>query len=291
MPWCPVCAEEFEAGVARCSDCGAFLVPEPPLPELPDDPALPEELIRGRLRASLEVVVRFLDSQSIPAEIVSVPPEDDLEGGFALVTSARLWEPAVAAILSFIPSSTAPAQDDAPDLARFIPDSLNSSLKDIIDRGEDLLADLAKGLLLGDLQMQTKSEYALVRMGDPARRFLLDLLLDAVRDEDPARVRRLSRTLAQFSDPETLPAVLALLDRHEHIVPVVTALGYLNDPRAVPALVHLLDHEDVSVRDEAAESLYNITGKTFDFEADDPPDRRQRAVSQWWRWMSRHDVE
>ena len=128
-------------------------------------------------------------------------------------------------------------------------------------------------------------------MGEPARELLVEMLLDAIAGDDEWRVQRISRTLAPFEEPETLRQLLELMDRGEHIGAILVAVGYLKDAQAVPRLVRLLEDKDASVRDEAAESLYNITGLTFDFDAEASPDERAEAVEEWRRWMRRQGME
>ncbi len=282
MPWCPRCVQEYESHVTHCADCGAALVPDPPADESSKDPTGPEEVIRSHDREILEQAVQHLASCGIPAQVVPVPPEDDLDTGFALVVPAAAWRHAVHSLRPFL--SALPNQD-GPDLRPLLPETLNLPLSEIIDRGPELLADLVKGLFSDNPSLRTKCEYALLQIGEPACTFLTDVLLDAIRADDPRRVRHVCRPLAQYQHPGPLHAVRGFLNRREHLIPAITALGYLDDPAAVPDLVRLLEDNDPSVRDEAAESLYNITGKSFDFEAEDPPELRSRAVEAWNRWM------
>jgi hypothetical protein len=293
MPWCPICEQEYQPEARRCVDCGAALVPEPPLPDVPDDPARPEELARSRDSRLLAKAVEYLATQAVPAEVVPVPGEPGVQAGFALVVNAGAWERAVAAIAPFLAS---PPDPDKPDLAALVPESLKLPLEEIIAEGSDRLVDLAKALLVAEAPMLPKVEYALVYMGDPARELLLSMLLEAVDADDDWRIRRICRPLARFAHPDTVGDVIERLDavladrlpKRPHLHALIIALGYLNDTRAVPRLVELLDDEDPSVRDEAAESLYNITGESFDFEADDPPDVRSGVLDQWRKWMRWH---
>ena len=288
MPWCPICSEEYTPEIKRCADCGATLVSEPPMPEIPDDPAKPEELVRSRDKRLLERAVEYLETQNIPAQVVDVPSGEGVEGGFALVTGAGAWELAASALGPFLSS---PPDETQLQAAVALPESLKLPLKEILSEGDEHLVDVAKGLLAGDAAMVMKCSYALLQMGEPARKLLVEMLLDAIGSDDDWRVQRISRALAPFEEPETLRQLLELMDRGEHVGAILVSVGYLKDAQAVPRLVQLLEDKDASVRDEAAESLYNITGLTFDFEGEASPDERAEAVEEWRRWMRRQGME
>jgi hypothetical protein len=117
--------------------------------------------------------------------------------------------------------------------------------------------------------------------------------------------------------PDAVPQVAANLDSGVHGVPVMAAyvLGKLEDPRALDALYQATFSKDPAVRYEAATSmvrmgdrrglpvliegledrdplvraraiivLYERTGETKDYKADDRPQERSAAVARWRAW-------
>lgn len=51
-------------------------------------------------------------------------------------------------------------------------------------------------------------------------------------------------------------------------------------------LVEFLDHDDLSVREAALYNLEEITGRTFNYQADAPPAQRDRSVRQWRKLLA-----
>ena len=307
MPWCPICAEEYEEHVAHCADCGARLTDTSPEEENAGDSREPEELIRSREPELIEAAAKHLAQHGIQPAAVEVPAREGVEvsprdfprdsessgreaareGGFALVVPLGVWRAAVESLTPFLEAWHDP---DEIEESVELPETLNRPLEEIIENGQDMAADLVQALVLGDRQMQTRAEYALLRIGEPARALLAGLLTDAITTGDIRRVRRLAHTLARFDNPETVRTVLKQTGRREHLLAAVSALGGLDDLQAVPLLVRLLADDDEAVRDEAAESLYTLTEESFGFEADDPPERRQEAVVRWANWMQRQGI-
>ncbi|MBX3363767.1 MAG: hypothetical protein KF866_03285 [Phycisphaeraceae bacterium] len=57
-----------------------------------------------------------------------------------------------------------------------------------------------------------------------------------------------------------------------------------SDRSAIPHLVASLDADDPAVRFLAISALEHMTGQTFDYRFEAPPDERARAVTAWQQW-------
>lgn len=74
------------------------------------------------------------------------------------------------------------------------------------------------------------------------------------------------------------------LERHESqppavVVPLLQATAKNRDHRSLPTLVQLLEHPDSEVRGQAGVAVRKILGADFGFRANDPPDKRAKAVA------------
>lgn len=286
MPFCPICGDEYEAGYERCADCGARLVES-----LEPDPAPGEltEVVRFQDRKTTTAAEEWLHRHQIPSVTEIIPPDSAQVSlmrqapteAFRVLVPAPLWQAAVELMTQLLQGLAEGGEPEEPKL----PEGLSRSLAEIMAEGPGVLADLAEAVLVGDRQMQVKAAYALVRMGEPARQLLMGLLSDAIGEDDEDRIRRVAKVLAEMHDPEPVRAVTQMLSDPARRRAVIAALGYLGDSQAAPVLVALLEDADPEVRDEAAEGLYNLTEETFDFRAEDPPEKRVQAVELWHHWL------
>jgi hypothetical protein len=130
----------------------------------------------------------------------------------------------------------------------------------------------------------------------------------AAADPEPLRAAQAARTLAQLRDVESIPALIALLNRaNEALVRSATEalfeitlqqLGpaadrwvawweaHRNRPRA-DWLLGALTHKDRDVRLAAAEELRSAGQPPVDYFADAPPEELQQAANAWASWWSK----
>ena len=66
MPWCPECKAEYDASVAKCTDCDVELVEALP-PDTPDDP--PVIVLRASTAEQADVACATLLSEGIAAYV------------------------------------------------------------------------------------------------------------------------------------------------------------------------------------------------------------------------------
>ena len=92
--------------------------------------------------------------------------------------------------------------------------------------------------------------------------------------------------LGKLEDPRSLDA----LERATHSTnaslryEAATAMVRMGDRRGLPVLIEGLDDRDPLVRARAIIVLYERTGETKDYKADDHPQERQAAVARWRAW-------
>jgi hypothetical protein len=71
MPWCPECHAEYEAGVARCSDCEVDLVEQLPEEAIGEPPVI---VFVANSHSEAMVVAATLRSEGIPTYLDSPGP-------------------------------------------------------------------------------------------------------------------------------------------------------------------------------------------------------------------------
>ena len=66
----------------------------------------------------------------------------------------------------------------------------------------------------------------------------------------------------------------------------VMAIGERKDWTAIPYVIGRLEDDDVSVRVLAKETLREMTGRDFGYNAYGPEDERREAVQRWKAWWN-----
>jgi len=95
--------------------------------------------------------------------------------------------------------------------------------------------------------------------------------------------------LGKIEDPRSLDA-LARAARGPNAglrYEAATSMVRMGDRRGLPVLINGLDDRDPLVRARAIIVLYERTGETMDYKADDSPGERSAAVGRWRAWFQR----
>lgn len=140
------------------------------------------------------------------------------------------------------------------------------------------------------LEYQTDSQLyenmlRLAYIGEIAVPFLLDGL-----SSTHVRVRSSCvYILGLMGDRRTIPALKkALTDPNSEVrYEAATALGNMGDRDGYRVLVGGLSDENIKNRYKAHEALTLLTGISFGYHHDDPPDLRRQAVLKWEAWVDR----
>ena len=124
MSWCPRCRTEYEAGIERCSDCGALLVSTQP-PEDADAPVVvfnaasvtEAQVVQATLKAegiesyvempgSLVPNVEPFEDEPLEREVLVAPA--DVQTAVAVISQSPVSEADLAALAE---SSPAPSEE------------------------------------------------------------------------------------------------------------------------------------------------------------------------------------
>jgi peroxiredoxin len=174
-----------------------------------------------------------------------------------------------AVALPLVLSGTPPAQRK-PLLLQYVEDGnpgLRYAAVDALgdQRGPEVAAALERAFTDSSSMARQRAMEVLPRVD---RERGLRLLLAGLRDED-SWIRESAAT--QF-------------------VNLIGKPGELVDRRAVPMLVRALDDPDLSVTVMAMGALRKLTGQSWRFRNNDPPDRKQAVVRQWRQWWAQNRV-
>jgi len=299
MRVCPVCQCEYEAHVRRCPDCDAELRQVSDLEELA--PAASQELLSLPVssRSDAELAHKLLLQQGVPCEIERVDARKEGLSLFRSVTFLLRIESAYAGralglLLSELPgifprelASYLQAEAARPGASDQELEAVRrTSIEELVEGGSRSLFVLVKALLRGDEMLVRKAELALVQIGEPAARLLTNLVCDACRLDDRVTLGKLRSCLARLADPGTVERIAGLTKDRDPIIRAnaLRVLGRLANRAAIPYLVQGLGDEQEKVREEANESLWRLTGRSFGFDARAPLEERRAAQGRWQEW-------
>ncbi len=299
MRVCPICRCEYEAHVARCPDCDVELREVADTRELA--PAASQEILSFPVssRADAELAHKLLLQRGVPCEIEEVDARKEGLSLFRSVTFLLKIEaahagPALDILLSELPGifprellSHVRAGVEPPGTSdRELEEVSRASIEELVEGGSRTLFVVVKALLRGDEALVRKAELALVQMGEPAARLLTNLVCDACRLNDRVTLGKLRSSLSRLADLGTAETIAGLTkDRN----PVVRAnalrvLGRLGNKSVIPYLVRALGDEQEKVREEANESLWRLTGRSFGFDPRASLEERRAAQGRWQEW-------
>ena len=92
--------------------------------------------------------------------------------------------------------------------------------------------------------------------------------------------------LGKLEDPRSLDALAGATNSTSSALryEAATSMVRMGDRRGLPVLIEGLDDRDPLVRARAIIVLYERTGETKDYKADDHPRERAAAISRWRAW-------
>ncbi len=131
-------------------------------------------------------------------------------------------------------------------------------------RGRETALILIESLSDSQSDVQWIAVENLVRIGEPA----LEPLLEALKDKNPYRRRRVAEALGRLRDERAvLPLIGALSDEVSQVrMSAAFGLALLKDDRAIDPLIKMLDNEQSNVATMAIMSLVEITGENFELD-------------------------
>jgi HEAT repeat protein len=271
MPFCPQCRDEYVAGSMICPDCDCELVqdlseiPEPSPPEAPPD------------NTPVGVVAHMIDEDGAVARIgllrgVGIPARsgERTDDGIPIEVPTEFESQAQALLKRLQAQDAADVRED--DLTL-----LEESIAVTRRRPEDeAVGGLMRILVRGQGDLVTQAASRLTRIGDAGLAALLWALIDAVR-MDAFEVRTAAvKALVQSGCTEAPKELIALTgdESAEVRVRAIRTLASLASPLAV---VLLRDPEE-SVREEAADALWELSGGGVNLDLDAEPDVVENAI-------------
>lgn len=293
MPVCPQCRQEFESGVAQCTECRVPLV----LGENPRD-AEPE--------ASWAETVTVLTG---PSELALLPAKSLLEeNGILAIVENEALSTVYGGLMDLSLTRGGPALRVAREHAKRageilcennircdVPaDAVERVVTRVFEPAISGAAAHEPDRILGLLSHQTKDFRRAVfnRVAQLAggSEYLVALLVSAVREgmgEEEAR-NDLAATLADHHGGAVAGKLAdSLLESGDAAARrrLATALGHFRFAAAAHALVGLLGDADAAVRDEALDALYFLSeGETFGYEPAAPEAARAAPLAKWRAW-------
>ncbi|HXG68668.1 MAG TPA: HEAT repeat domain-containing protein, partial [Blastocatellia bacterium] len=122
------------------------------------------------------------------------------------------------------------------------------------------LSVLVEALRDASLKVKAEAVQALVHMGEQATGPVIQLLNDAVDEDNYLTARYAAKALGLIGDRSISPVLVELLRSEDRFVAceAILALGRLQEVKAVPALIDLLEDPNGNVRFAAAEALGHI---------------------------------
>ncbi len=109
-------------------------------------------------------------------------------------------------------------------------------------------------------------------------------------DDEHVRVRgSCAYVLGLMGDRRTIPALMTALEDPSDEVryEAATGLGNMGERKGYGVLLEGLADSDIKNRYKAHEALTLLTGLSFGYRHDDPPEMRRVAVLKWEAWVER----
>lgn len=305
MRICPLCRCEYEAHVVRCPECEVELRQVSDLEQLA--PAAVEQFasLPIRSRQDAELAHKLLTDRGLPSVIEEVDARKQGLSLFRPLTFLLKIEPAyleralhilLTELAGIFPreivSYLLARQEQRGASGQELEQVSAASIEELVSAGSGGLFALVNALLRGDEMLVKKAELALVQVGGPAARLLTDLVSDACRLDDRVTMGKLRSCLAQLADLGTVEKIAGLSDDRDPRIRAnaLRALGRLKHKAAIPYLIRGLADEHEKAREEANESLWRLTGRSFGFDPKALPEERKTAQARWQEWAVEEGV-
>jgi hypothetical protein len=318
MPYCPQCGDEYEAGMVECFECQVPLVPtlDDARANRPDDTGGEKTvLFKPPSREHLLEMERCLEQFQVPfrkvedvagADAVERSSREGIDGddadepalNQALAVPAQFADRAVHVLSSVAnpPGSggascgaSCPGEECAPDEIGES-DLLSRPLMEVARRGEECLDELIELVVRGNAGIKKRAVLVLILMGSLGEQAIRQLMKAALEEEQIVTVNILMSCLrgAEYTGPlwrDCLP----FLDHERKIVraKALEIIGHLGEPEAFPSVIPLLGDVEPAVRDEADNTLCQLSDEDMGFQIDASVEEQKRAVERWKTWWDR----
>ncbi len=274
MPYCPECRDEYVVGIERCPDCEADLVDDlssVPSPAGPDMAGEVEVVSSHEEESTAAAAAALLLGMSIPARVreaaqaveAATASGWDVEVPNEYVESARR-------ILRLTP------KEEEAEEEKIRPEDvalLDLSLPALRRTGPEGLAGLVRLLVRGRGEIVGRAALRLARLGGVAEEALAEALVSAVAansDEIPPAAVKAYQTEGLREIPPGLPVLIHDPKSEVRIRAIRTMAGIGGAAVMLPALELLRDAEE-SVREEAADAIWELSEGRIDLDLDRDP--------------------
>ncbi len=315
MPYCPQCGEEYDTGPVDCFECKVPLVPtlDGPQADGPDDIGREAAvLFKPPSREHLLEMEQCLEQFQVPFRKVEdrsgeggaeragrggADSEDAGEPAFnkALAVPAQFADRAMHVLSQAAKlagsggaacGTSCPGKECAPDE---ISESnlLSLPLMEVARKGEECLDELIELVVRGNAEIKKRAVLALILMGSLGEQTLFQLMKAALEEEQIVTVNILMSCLrnAEYAGPRWRDCLPFL--NHERKVVRAKALeiiGHLGDIEAFPSVIPLLGDVEAPVRDEADNTLCQLSDEDMGFQVDASVEEQKQAIERWKTW-------
>jgi len=129
----------------------------------------------------------------------------------------------------------------------------------------------------------------IVAYGEPA----MPICIEGLKSDDAMTRMGCAYVLGRIGDTRTVPDLEALLgDSVDYVrYEAASQLGNMGSKSGYGVLVEGLDSERVEYRYKCFEALRELTGHTFGYVHNAPPEERADAVAKWKAWLELVNAE
>ena len=306
MPYCPECGQEYVDTITRCADCDVALTPDPPQRQ---QVVMGAAVFRGDCEEALELMARAVSLHQLPYQTADrIPgteersPEsedgspDAGDGWYLLVP-----EPLAAQVLSILDHGVPALVGEGEGADRFYrlyregqeeelrdPELLRRPMDELLREGNAVVEDLVECVVRGDARARSRAAYVLASMGDPGMAALKELLKVSIEKEQEEISVALIRTIRKEFDGRFPVKDFAPLLEGGPGSKLLTlhAFSAMENLDAFPLVLPLLHDPDPQVRDEADNTLCELTDLDMGFDTNAPETARSEVVGKWEAWWA-----